>query len=187
MPSGTVKWFNPEKGFGFIRPAEGGDDVFVHISALQEAGFETLPDGQPITYELVEDRRGRMSAGKLALDGDLLEEPVRRPRRDFGDRPPRRDYGDRPPRGDYGDRPPRRDYGDRPPRRDFGDRPPRGDYGDRPPRRDFGGDRPPRGGDFTPPPDAFDNPMEDSRPRRDRNRGKDRDFEKRDRWEDDDE
>ncbi|MEM9724442.1 MAG: cold shock domain-containing protein [Pseudomonadota bacterium] len=229
MPSGTVKWFNPDKGFGFIRPAEGGDDVFVHISALQAAGFESLPDGQPITYELVEDRRGRMSAGNLALEGELLEEPERRPRRDFGDRPPRRDYGDRPPRrdfgdrpprGDYGDRPPRRDYGDRPPRRDFGDRPPRGDYGDRPPRRDFGdrpprgdygdrpprrdfGDRPPRGdfgdrpprrdgdrpprrdfGAGGPPPEATEpNPMGE-RPRRDRTRGKDKEFDKRDHWDD---
>lgn len=211
MPSGTVKWFNPEKGFGFIRPAEGGDDVFVHISALQAAGFETLPDGQPIFYELVEDRRGRMSAGNLTLDGEMLEAPARPPRRDFGDRPPRRDFGDRPPRRDYGDRPPRRDFGDRPPRRDYGDRPPRqfdGDrpprreYGDRPPRRDFGdrpprqfdGDRPPRrdfGGDrpprrdvAPPPPEAFEpNPMMDDRPRRKPNRGGDR--ERRDRWEDD--
>ena len=155
MPSGTVKWFNPEKGFGFIRPAEGGDDVFVHISALQAAGFETLPDGQPILYELVEDRRGRMSAGNISLDGEMIEAPARPPRRDFGDRPPRRDFGDRPPRRDFGDRPPRRDFGDdRGPRGGggFGDRGPRGGggggggYGDRPPRRDFGDDRGPRGG-----------------------------------------
>lgn len=213
MPSGTVKWFNPEKGFGFIRPAEGGDDVFVHISALQAGGFETLPDGQPITYELVEDRRGRMSAGNIALDGEMIEAPARPPRRDYGDRPPRRDYGDRPPRRDYGDRPPRRDfddrgprgggggYGDRPPRRDYGDRPPRrdfddrgprggggGGYGDRPPRRDFG-DRPPRRDFDGPPPTPpeMDAGGFDDRPRRDPSRGKSRErdgFDKRDSWDD---
>ncbi|MEL6282997.1 MAG: cold-shock protein, partial [Pseudomonadota bacterium] len=86
MPSGTVKWFNPDKGFGFIRPEEGGDDIFVHITALKDAGFETLPDGQPVTYELVTDRRGRTSAGEIKLDGDLIEAPERPPRRDFGDR-----------------------------------------------------------------------------------------------------
>ncbi|MEL6316160.1 MAG: cold-shock protein, partial [Pseudomonadota bacterium] len=72
MPSGKVKWFNSQKGFGFIRPDDGGADVFVHISALQAAGFETLPDGQPITFELIEDRRGRMSAGEIQLDGELI-------------------------------------------------------------------------------------------------------------------
>ncbi len=67
MANGTVKWFNPTKGFGFIKPEEGGDDVFVHISALKRAGLETLDDNQDITYELVEDRRGRMSAGEIRL------------------------------------------------------------------------------------------------------------------------
>ncbi|MCJ9430553.1 cold-shock protein [Kordiimonas marina] len=67
MANGTVKWFNTTKGYGFIKPEEGGDDIFVHISALQRAGLETLADNQEVTYELVEDRRGRMSAGNIAL------------------------------------------------------------------------------------------------------------------------
>lgn len=65
MATGTVKWFNTEKGFGFIQPDEGGADVFVHISAVQEAGMQGLKDGQKINYELVTDRRGRSSAGEL--------------------------------------------------------------------------------------------------------------------------
>ncbi|TNE64272.1 MAG: cold-shock protein [Alphaproteobacteria bacterium] len=67
MANGTVKWFNTTKGYGFIKPENGGDDIFVHISALQRAGLETLADNQPVAYDLVEDRRGRMSAGNLRL------------------------------------------------------------------------------------------------------------------------
>ena len=67
MATGVVKWFNPEKGFGFIQPYEGGSDVFVHISALERAGLRTLPDGQKIQYDLEEDRRGRSSAVNLVL------------------------------------------------------------------------------------------------------------------------
>ena len=67
MATGVVKWFNPEKGFGFIQPDEGGSDVFVHISALERAGLRTLPDGQKIQYDLEEDRRGRSSAVNLVL------------------------------------------------------------------------------------------------------------------------
>jgi len=52
MASGTVKWFNTTKGYGFIQPAEGGNDVFVHISAVQRSGMETLTEGQSISYEL---------------------------------------------------------------------------------------------------------------------------------------
>jgi CspA family cold shock protein len=61
MANGTVKWFNPTKGFGFIQPEEGGKDVFVHISALQRAGLSNLAEGQRVTYEL-ESRNGRTSA-----------------------------------------------------------------------------------------------------------------------------
>lgn len=68
MSTGTVKWFNSEKGFGFIQPDEGGTDVFVHISAVQQAGLQGLKDGQKIRYELVTDRRGRSSAGELQVD-----------------------------------------------------------------------------------------------------------------------
>ncbi len=64
MATGTVKWFNPTKGFGFIQPDEGGDDVFVHISAVQEAGLQGLDENQRISYELVENR-GKMAAANL--------------------------------------------------------------------------------------------------------------------------
>jgi len=63
--TGTVKWFNPEKGFGFIVPDNGGNDVFVHISAVQEAGMQTLNEGQKVTFELIENR-GKQAAGNLA-------------------------------------------------------------------------------------------------------------------------
>lgn len=69
MATGTVKWFNTEKGYGFIKPDEGGADIFVHISALQEAGLQSLKDDQKVSYELVTDRRGRSSAGELKLQG----------------------------------------------------------------------------------------------------------------------
>ncbi len=66
MSTGTVKWFNTTKGYGFIEPEEGGNDVFVHISAVQRAGMETLKDGQKINYEIVQDKRsGKSSAGNL--------------------------------------------------------------------------------------------------------------------------
>lgn len=67
MADGTVKWFNPQKGFGFIQPASGGKDVFVHISAVERAGLRTLNDGQPIKFDLEEDRRGRASAVNLVI------------------------------------------------------------------------------------------------------------------------
>jgi len=67
MATGTVKWFNPDKGYGFIQPDAGGDDVFVHISAVEAAGLKTLSDNVKINYEMVEDRRGRSSAGELQV------------------------------------------------------------------------------------------------------------------------
>lgn len=67
MATGTVKWFNPDKGFGFIQPDTGGDDVFVHISAVEAAGLQTLNDNAKISYEMIEDRRGRSSAGELQV------------------------------------------------------------------------------------------------------------------------
>ncbi|WP_028754727.1 cold-shock protein [Rhizobium leucaenae] len=67
MSTGTVKWFNAAKGFGFIQPDDGATDVFVHISAVERAGMSTLRDGQKISYELVKDKRsGKMSADQLA-------------------------------------------------------------------------------------------------------------------------
>ena len=66
MATGTVKWFNGAKGFGFIQPDEGGPDVFVHISAVERAGLRSLNEGQKITYELEKDpRSGKTSAGQL--------------------------------------------------------------------------------------------------------------------------
>jgi len=66
MTTGTVKWFNPTKGFGFIQPDAGGPDVFVHISAVERAGLGSLQEGQKISYELERDQRsGKMSAAQL--------------------------------------------------------------------------------------------------------------------------
>ncbi len=67
MTTGTVKWFNPNKGFGFILPDDGTVDNFVHISAVKRAGLETLLEGQKVEYELVEGQRGRMAADNLKL------------------------------------------------------------------------------------------------------------------------
>ena len=68
MPSGTVKWFNTQKGFGFIQPDDGGKDIFVHVSAVEQAGLKGLNDGQKISFELVTDQRtGRTSAGNLVV------------------------------------------------------------------------------------------------------------------------
>jgi CspA family cold shock protein len=67
---GTVKWFNGTKGFGFIQPDDGGNDVFVHISAVERAGLGTLNEGQKISYEIVADRRsGKSSADNLRAAG----------------------------------------------------------------------------------------------------------------------
>ena len=65
MPTGTVKWFNTTKGYGFIAPEEGGKDVFVHISAVERAGMTGLADDQKVTFELIEGRDGRQMAGEL--------------------------------------------------------------------------------------------------------------------------
>ncbi len=67
MANGTVKWFNATKGFGFIQPEEGGNDVFVHISAVEAAGLRTLNDNQKISYDIEPDRRGRNSAANLKV------------------------------------------------------------------------------------------------------------------------
>ena len=66
MTMGTVKWFNETKGYGFIQPDNGGPDVFVHISAVEQAGMRSLNEGQKISFEVVADRRtGKSSAGML--------------------------------------------------------------------------------------------------------------------------
>ena len=67
MPTGTVKWFNTTKGFGFIAPDEGGKDVFVHISAVERSGLTGLADNQKVSFELREGRDGRTMAADLQL------------------------------------------------------------------------------------------------------------------------
>lgn len=66
MANGTVKWFNPTKGFGFIQPEDGGNDVFVHISALEGLGIKTLNEGQRVSYELA-TQRGKTAATNIQL------------------------------------------------------------------------------------------------------------------------
>jgi CspA family cold shock protein len=69
MANGTVKWFNATKGFGFIQPDDGGQDAFVHISAVERAGMTNLNEGQKLSYDLVADKRsGKMSADKLQAE-----------------------------------------------------------------------------------------------------------------------
>mgnify|MGYP006327810935 CR=1 FL=1 len=67
MATGTVKWFNTTKGYGFIAPDDGGTDVFVHISAVERAGLKSLADNQKVSYEMQSGRDGRSSAGDLKL------------------------------------------------------------------------------------------------------------------------
>ncbi len=76
---GVVKFFNANKGFGFIAPEDGSADIFVHISAVEQAGLVGLADGQPVAFTLV-DRGGRVSATDLSLDGDPIPVPERAPR-----------------------------------------------------------------------------------------------------------
>jgi cold shock protein len=106
--SGQVKFFNAGKGFGFIAPEDGSPDIFVHISAVEQAGLTGLADGQPLKYTLV-DRGGKVSATDLALDGDPLPVPERSERPDrpersggFGDRGGDRGGGFGAPRGGGG-------------------------------------------------------------------------------------
>ena len=65
MPIGTLKFFNSQKGYGFIQPEDGGNDAFVHITAVERAGMQTLNQDQKVSYDLEQDRRGKMSAVNL--------------------------------------------------------------------------------------------------------------------------
>jgi CspA family cold shock protein len=67
MATGTVKWFNPTKGYGFIEPADGGKDAFVHISAVERAGLGTLTEGQKVNFDLTAGRDGKMAADNLSI------------------------------------------------------------------------------------------------------------------------
>lgn len=69
MTSGTVKWFNPGKGYGFIEPEAGGKDIFVHISAVQKAGLRQLSEGQRVGFEIEEQQNGRAAAVRLSHPG----------------------------------------------------------------------------------------------------------------------
>ena len=75
MSNGTVKWFNPTKGYGFITPDDGGKDVFVHITAVERAGMALLMEGQRIGYQVITDRRG-VKAVDLTPEGQAAEEPA---------------------------------------------------------------------------------------------------------------
>lgn len=69
MAKGTVKWFNDQKGFGFIQPDDGSKDIFIHISAVERAGLRTLKEGQKVTFEIETDKKtGKSSAGNLTAD-----------------------------------------------------------------------------------------------------------------------
>ncbi|HAT88152.1 cold-shock protein [Cohaesibacter gelatinilyticus] len=67
MTTGTVKWFNPTKGYGFIEPSEGGKDAFVHISAVERSGLTTLNEGQTVEFEMVEGRNGKANADNIKV------------------------------------------------------------------------------------------------------------------------
>lgn len=67
MPVGTVKWFNPTKGFGFIEPSDGSSDAFVHISAVERAGLRTLNEGQKVSYDLQPGQNGKSAAENLSI------------------------------------------------------------------------------------------------------------------------
>jgi CspA family cold shock protein len=76
MVTGTVKWFNDAKGFGFIEPEEGGIDVFAHFSAIQMDGFKTLKQGSKVTYELVQGPKGQLAQNIVPVDSRVTAEPV---------------------------------------------------------------------------------------------------------------
>ena len=82
MAQGTVKWFNTQKGYGFINPDEGESDVFVHITAVQNSGLNGLNEGQKVTYELEEQRNGKMAAVGLGLV-DWSATPLRKDKRKY--------------------------------------------------------------------------------------------------------
>lgn len=83
---GTIKWFNPEKGFGFVSPADGSQDVFLHISALKQAGLQDAPEGSSIHCEVGQGRKGIQVLRVIGLDTSTAAPRNPRPRRPFGPR-----------------------------------------------------------------------------------------------------
>lgn len=75
MPLGTVKWFNDAKGFGFIEPEDGGEDVFAHFSAIQMDGFRTLKQGSKVSFELVQGPKGKLAQNICSVDGRAAAPP----------------------------------------------------------------------------------------------------------------
>lgn len=75
MATGTVKWFNDAKGFGFIEPEGGGEDVFAHFSAIQMEGFRTLKQGSRVSYELVDGPKGKLAQEIMSVDGRAAVSP----------------------------------------------------------------------------------------------------------------
>jgi CspA family cold shock protein len=76
MPTGTVKWFNDAKGFGFIEPEEGGDDVFAHFSAIQMEGFRTLKQGGKVSFELVQGPKGQLAQKISPIESAVSDRPA---------------------------------------------------------------------------------------------------------------
>ena len=76
MVTGTVKWFNDAKGFGFIEPEEGGIDVFAHFSAIQMDGFKTLKQGGKVTFELIQGPKGQLAQNIVPVDSRVTAEPM---------------------------------------------------------------------------------------------------------------
>lgn len=150
--NGSVKWFSAEKGYGFVAPADGSPDVFLHISALKRANFDDAPKGSTIVCQVQQGQKGRQVSQVLELDVTTADPVAPRRADSFEDRPRGGGYGDRP-QGGYGDRPqggygrPQGGYGDRPQGGGYADRTsqdrPGGGYGDRPRGGGGGyGDRP---------------------------------------------
>jgi cold shock protein len=75
MPIGTVKWFNDAKGFGFIEPEGGGDDVFAHFSAIQMEGFRTLKQGSKVTFDVVQGPKGQLAQNIASVASDTVSQP----------------------------------------------------------------------------------------------------------------
>ena len=104
MASGTVKWFNTAKGFGFVQPDDGGSDVFIHISALNQAGLDSLNEGDKVNYELEQDRRsGKLAATQIVVTAQGTPQPRRAGGGGFGSGGgDRGGYGGGGDRGGYG-------------------------------------------------------------------------------------